>query len=207
MSRAWPVKGIEPDGPLLENARRVLQVRVAEFYSYTVTVPIESAVTAHHDLRIATKRLRYTLEMFRSVFAPAGDRQIERTKTLQEVLGNLHDSDVRIKMIEDEVAAVAVEQVGAVSRALAGAPATDHSAITTSALRPPPDDPRRGLYSLLGREYATRRQQYREFVDLWLSLERDGMRSDLARLSSLPVPADRADAVELGSDDDAKPGR
>lgn len=190
MSRAWTVEGIEPEAPLLTNARRVLRVRVAEFYSYASTVPIEAASIAHHDLRIATKRLRYTLEMFSTVFAPLGDLQIERTKALQEVLGDLHDYDVRIAMIEREVSAVAVEQVEAVTQALAIAPESEHAAITTSALRPPPDDPRRGLFALLGREYVARREQYQTFVELWRSLEREGMRGDLATLSSFPLGGD-----------------
>ena len=47
-------------------------------------------------MRISAKRLRYTLELFRPQFGKAGERQIERVKTVQELLGTLHDHDVRI---------------------------------------------------------------------------------------------------------------
>ncbi|MEZ4626307.1 MAG: CHAD domain-containing protein [Thermomicrobiales bacterium] len=44
--------------------------------------------------------MRYTLEMFTGVFGAIGDLQIERVKAIQESLGELHDCDVRIQLIE-----------------------------------------------------------------------------------------------------------
>ena len=187
MSRAWPVNDIDPDASLATNARRILAVRMAEFYSYAPIVAIETAVEPLHDLRIAAKRLRYTLELFRAVFGERGEAQIERIKKLQEDLGTLHDLDVRIALIHDELAAVSTEQTTAVAAALAAAPSGDHAAITASALRPPPDDPRRGLISLLGRHHAARAEHYRSFLALWNRFADQGMRSDLAALSSTPI--------------------
>jgi hypothetical protein len=187
MSRAWPVNDIDPEGSLGSNARRILAVRMAEYYSYGPIVPIESAVTEHHNLRIAAKRLRYTLELFRTVFGDVGERQIERVRAIQEELGTLHDHDVRIDLIQDELVTLAASQTTEVGAALASAPGDEHAAITATALRPPPDDPRRGLLSLLGREHVARRQCYQSFRALWERLAEEGMRSELAQLSSLPT--------------------
>ena len=101
MSRAWPVDDLDPDASLATNARRILAVKMAEYYSYAPIVPIETAVEELHDLRIAAKRLRYTLELFRVVFGGRGEAQIERVKAIQEELGAIHDHDVRIALIED----------------------------------------------------------------------------------------------------------
>ena len=188
MSRAWPVDDLAPDAPLSENARRILAVKMAEYYSYGPIVPREDAVEALHDLRIAAKRLRYTLELFRAVFGKEGATQIDRVKEIQEELGAIHDHDVRIGLIEDELAAVAGEQAAAVGDALAEAPSREHAAITASAMRPPPDDPRRGLIALLGRQHAGRREHYLAFRALWDRLAADGMRADLAALSAAPLP-------------------
>lgn len=194
MSRAWRVQGIEPKGSLATNARRILAVRSAEFYSYAHIVGIESAVQAHHDMRIAAKRLRYTLELFGVVFGDAGKVQIKRIKALQEALGVLHDHDVRIELIEDELVDVARTQVIDAAAAMRRAAAAEHPAITATILRPPPDDPRRGLIALLGRQQVNRREQYAVFVDLWERFAAEGMRGELAGLSAAPAAEQLAGA-------------
>ena len=171
MSKAWPVDDVDPEAPVIDNARRVLAVRIAEFYSFEPVVAHPELSEALHDLRIAAKRLRYTLELFRPQFRKAGERQIERVKAIQEILGTLHDHDVRIDLIGDELAAIA-----------------------TAALRPPPDDPRRGLIALLGREHAGRRAAYTRFRELWDEYAGNGMRRDLVALSVTPLHDRSGDA-------------
>jgi hypothetical protein len=190
MSRAWPVRGIAPESSLGENARRILAVRIAEFYSYAPIVADEQAIEELHNLRIAAKRLRYTLELFRAVFGEVGERQIDRVKAMQEELGNLHDADVRIALIEDELTTLGAEQTVALGKSLAAAPLSAHQAITTSALRPPPDDPKRGLVALLGREFGARKRSYDAFLALWNRYALKGMRRDLVGLSAMAVPVD-----------------
>ncbi len=184
MSRAWPVEDVEPGASLAVNARRILGVRVAEYFSYASVVPLEQAVEPLHNLRISAKRLRYTLELFRVVFGDAGKVQIDRIKAIQEELGELHDHDVRIELILDELQQTAADQVSALGRQLATAPIREHAAITASVLRPPPDDPRRGLIALIGREHARRNERYWSFRRLWDQQLVDGVRTDLVRLSA-----------------------
>ena len=200
MSKAWPVEGVDPTGGLEDNARRILAVRVGEYYSFAAIVPREDAGEALHDLRIAAKRLRYTLELFRSVFGKAGGRQIDRVKAIQEELGGIHDHDVRIALIEDELGKVSAEQAGLVNEAVAGATPGEIPAITSAALRPPPDDPRRGLIALLAREHEGRRQRYRAFRTLWDRLLSEGMRDDLVRLSAMPLTMPGAGRKEMETD-------
>jgi hypothetical protein len=189
MSKAWPVPDIDPAAPVEVNARRVLAVRIAEFYSYDAVVPYPELAEALHDLRIAAKRLRYTLELFRPQFGHAGDRQIERVKSMQEALGTLHDHDVRIALIGDELSRVMLEQSRQTQEAIAATPADDIAAIATAALRPAPDDPRRGLIALIGREHAARRSAYGKFRALWTEFAEAGMRAELVRLSAESVAA------------------
>jgi CHAD domain-containing protein len=49
-----------------------------------------------HQLRIASKWLRYTLEFFREALGPEVDQLIPRVVALQDHLGWLHDADVTI---------------------------------------------------------------------------------------------------------------
>ena len=187
MSRAWPVGDVDPEASVIENARRVLAVRIAEFYSYGPIVSNPEFTEALHDLRISTKRLRYTLELFRPQFGEAGKRQIDRVKAIQEALGTLHDHDVRIELIGDELSQVMIEFSRQTRREIADASPGDLAEIATAALRPPPDDPRRGLIALLGRAHAGRRAAYEQFSMLWESFANEGMRAELVTLSTLPT--------------------
>ena len=191
MSRAWPVRDVDPRAPVLENARRVLAIRIAEFYSYEPVVPHPELSEALHDLRISAKRLRYTLELFRPQFGKGGERQIERVKAIQEALGTLHDHDVRIELIGDELSRFMVEQSQKTRLQIADASSDELAFIACTALRPPADDPRRGLIALLGRQHAGRRAAYARFRELWEQYSHDGMRRDLVRLSATPLPRSR----------------
>src|SRR5829696_3837948 len=191
MSRAWPVDNVDPGAPVIENARRVLAVRIAEFYSFEPVVSHPELSEALHDLRISAKRLRYSLELFRPQFGKAGERQIERVKTIQEILGTLHDHDVRIDLIGDELSRLMVEQSRKTRSDIADASPDELATIAAVALRPPPDDPRRGLIALLGREHAGRRAAYARFREVWERCAGDGMRRDLVALSVTPLSEHR----------------
>lgn len=194
MSRAWPVDDVDPGSSVIDNARRVLAVRIAEFYSFEPIVSHPELSEALHDMRISAKRLRYTLELFRPQFGKAGDRQIERVKKVQELLGTLHDHDVRIDLIGEELSQLMVEQSRKMRSDIADASPEELAAIAAAALRPPPDDPRRGLIALLGREHAGRRMAYARFRETWETYAGDGMRRDLVKLSVTPLPECRGAA-------------
>jgi CHAD domain-containing protein len=166
MSRAWPVEGIEPDETLARNARRILAVRMAEYFSYAPIVHVEAAIQPLHDLRIAAKRLRYTLELFHDVFGEVGARNVERVKAIQEELGEVHDHDVRIALIDEELAS------------LAAGGQTHHDG----------RDPLPGLHGLRIRQVAGRQAHYLAFRTLWERFAAEGMRAELAALSATPLP-------------------
>lgn len=187
MTKAWPVGRLDPDAPLELNARRILRVRVGELYSWEPIVANPLATTELHNMRISAKRLRYTLELFTSVFGDGGSRQIERVKALQEQLGNLHDLDVRIALIANELVALTAEEITNLNAALASSHHSTYRALTTAMLRRPPDAPQSGLYGLLSRQHAERQLTYRQFKALWDQYALEGMRDDLARLSATRV--------------------
>jgi hypothetical protein len=136
MSKAWPVANLDPNAPLDVNARRILRVRIGEFYSYEPIVANPLATIDLHNLRIAAKRLRYTLELFAGVFGDEGKRQIDRVKAIQEALGTLHDLDVRIALISDELVELTRDNVAELDRALATSHPSSYPALTTAILRP-----------------------------------------------------------------------
>ncbi len=54
----------------------------------------------HHAMRIAAKRLRYTMELFKPVYEGALDRVIEAIKQVQTLLGDVHDCDVWVTQLD-----------------------------------------------------------------------------------------------------------
>ena len=187
MTKAWAVDRLDPDAPLDFNARRILRVRIGEYYSYEPVISDPLAKTELHNMRISAKRLRYTLELFAGVFGDEGKRQTDRVKAIQESLGNLHDLDVRIELITDELVKLAQAKVSQLDQALASSHPSTYRALTTAMLRPPPDAPESGLYGLLARQHADRQVTYRQFKSLWDQYAMEGMRDDLARLSATPI--------------------
>jgi CHAD domain-containing protein len=59
-------------------------------------------VTGHHAMRIAAKRLRYTIEVFRPLYGDRIRPVIRSLKRLLEILGELHDCDVWILLLSHE---------------------------------------------------------------------------------------------------------
>lgn len=59
----------------------------------------EREVEKHHALRIAAKRLRYTMELFRPLYGGDFTEALQTIKSLQEALGEVHDRDVWIVLL------------------------------------------------------------------------------------------------------------
>ena len=69
---------------------------------------------AVHELRIAGKKARYELELMEGVLPPV-EEALDRLKSLQEIIGELHDADVRIAFLPTYLVSVPrAEQSGVV---------------------------------------------------------------------------------------------
>jgi CHAD domain-containing protein/CYTH domain-containing protein len=115
-----------------------------------------------HDVRIAAKRLRYLLDPFAPELegAPAIVAQL---KSLQDLLGKLHDAHVFAAELADSLEGAAVEQAKRVSREL----------LQWAEDAPPPDaapieDPRPGLVALAHRLRDIAEASYAAFQSEWL---------------------------------------
>jgi CHAD domain-containing protein len=80
-------------------ARRVVAVRTAELFAFVPEALEEHSVTVMHDMRIASKRLRYLLELVGFCLGDVADEARSRARDLQEVLGEVHDCDVMLERI------------------------------------------------------------------------------------------------------------
>jgi hypothetical protein len=104
MAKPRPVPGLDPDRRLRPNARRILAVRIDEVHGFERAVADPSAVSDLHDMRIACKRLRYLLEIFAVAFEEDLEPFIDEVKSLQDLLGEIHDRDVQVPALEEHLA-------------------------------------------------------------------------------------------------------
>ena len=195
MAKPRPVKGLDPDRPIRPNARRVLAVRIDEVYSYDGVVADPANITELHDLRIACKRLRYLLEIFAIAFDEDLEPFIDEVKDLQDLLGDIHDCDVQVPMLEDHLAWLAgregeatrrlVERSAARRRTAAVASdGADASEASYRAFRRQLEvgrrgDERAGVHALIGARRRERAQLYARFLDEWRRLKAERFRPRL----------------------------
>jgi hypothetical protein len=99
MANARMQAHIRPYGTVSENARRIVRARLVELYVWAQYVHDERRAREQHQLRIAAKRLRYTLELFRDYLPEQTGECIKALKGLQDTLGLLHDCDVLITIL------------------------------------------------------------------------------------------------------------
>jgi CHAD domain-containing protein len=94
--------GVSAPGPCPAGHRRARAVvgrLTEELLAHEAFVRDPAAVEPLHELRIAAKRLRYTLEAFGPVYAGALDAPVAAAKKIQSLLGDLHDCDVWIAFL------------------------------------------------------------------------------------------------------------
>ncbi len=74
--------------------------KLAEMISFQSCIENQDDKIAHHQMRIAAKRLRYTMEICQEPYEEKLDKAIAVVKKLQTLLGDIHDCDVWIDNID-----------------------------------------------------------------------------------------------------------
>ncbi|MGI8826901.1 MAG: CHAD domain-containing protein [Chloroflexota bacterium] len=157
-------------------ARRVLHGRADDMHSRRAEIGGPGDVTALHNLRIAGKRLRYSLETFAFCFSKAHVEHLaDRVRALQDVLGRIHDLDVLIRLLKnragqldgahkEQVLEMAAKQVEDEDR--------------NRFLRKIFDDRRHrqhimGLYQVMAAKLRERAKLYAQYEEVWTEWERE----------------------------------
>lgn len=207
MAKAKRVKGIRCDGSVSENARLIIETRLLEMLSFGPWVDDPANVEQIHNLRIAAKRLRYSLELFRFGLPPAAAGLIEEVKEIQEYIGDMHDADVMIERVLEGIVsdgqrrqARLLEIASAVDR---GSVAQRHQRIRSAmSTRATPRD-ELAYFALIARRADDRDSAYERFVTAWRRLEDTDFPGRLRRtIGALP---DEPAETELDASDTLPP--
>jgi CHAD domain-containing protein len=107
VAKAREIPGLSTELPYGEVAARVLEVRCDELVEHSANVLDTDDIERVHDMRVATRRLRAAIEIFRPCF-PKGDgrRALREIKALADALGERRDRDVAIDALESFAAAM-----------------------------------------------------------------------------------------------------
>ena len=88
------------------NARRHLPRAVAEYFARARRILARNPPPPElHRLRLATKRLRYTLELFRPCYGPGLETRVAILRKVQGLLGDVNDSAVASRLITESMTA------------------------------------------------------------------------------------------------------
>lgn len=94
--RARQAGALSRSAPVYGAAHLNAALRCDELLAYAPALRDPVRAADHHAMRIAAKRLRYTLEIFAPLFDDGLKSELRALKRLQEALGELHDCDVWI---------------------------------------------------------------------------------------------------------------
>ena len=183
--KARAVRGLDPATSLRYNAARIIAVRLDEVCSFDPAIRDPRNVDDLHAMRIAAKRLRYVLEICGFAFGHELRQAEKEAKWLQDVLGEVHDCDVLLPLVEDHLA-----RLRDADAEWLGARAADPSDLEAllAALPAAPNRTRyRGLKVLGAYVEARRGLLYRQFLDRWDTLLHDRWRERIeAELRASP---------------------
>jgi hypothetical protein len=187
MAKAKAIRGLDSQAPTGENARIIARIRLEELYGWSQYVDSPYHVRELHNLRIAAKRLRYTLEVFEEVLPAACHAIVKELTSVQDELGELHDSDVMIALLRlclgSQDSGTAYEEA-----LLDTTKHQDKKGFTLPAdlvadlLEPrvaPTAEERYGLERMLLKQQQQREEQYSGFRQHWYQLQARDFRREI----------------------------
>ena len=155
MAKALPLYAVNPQESLRSNAPLMLHTRLEELYQFAPYISDPAKVTELHNMRIAAKRLRYTLEIFAPCFTGKEFTKLyDQAKSIQEQIGEIHDRDVRGPLLQAFL---------------------DARAEGRPEIRP-------GLERLIQSQQSERAKLYRTFIAYWNKLQKQGFKRQLLQM-------------------------
>ena len=91
---------LEASPVVFARAESYIAQRVGDLRAFEPCLADPEDRKQHHAMRIAAKRLRYTMELFKPIYEGGLDRGIEAIKQVQSLLGDVHDCDVWIAQLD-----------------------------------------------------------------------------------------------------------
>ena len=157
MARGIPIHKLALTDQPLRASAPVLTVRWNELIAWAEPMRDPENVSDLHDMRIAAKRLRYTLEIFAPVLPESSADVLRTVAEIQERIGAIHDCDVLFPLLHDTVAREMKRERKKLGR-------------QDASSGPPPFLAAEGLVALMSRKRAERQARFDDFLTWWDTL-------------------------------------
>ena len=154
---------------LFERAFSSIKTRLQETLEFDQPVRVETNVAELHAMRISAKHLRYTMEVFESLYGEEIKSLINLSKKLQDLLGSIHDADVWMDMIPSFIKE------------------EKQRIITYFGHNRPLRRLLPGLRAFAANRERSRVEDYRAFLQLWDKTLQDGVWEKLDMLINAPL--------------------
>ena len=93
------------------NARRELPHLAASYFARVrALLAYDPSAPKLHRLRLVTKRLRYTLELFRPCYGPGLDTRLAALRRIQQSLGEVNDSTAAGRLVSKSMSAASPQR-------------------------------------------------------------------------------------------------
>src|SRR5713101_131347 len=185
LAKASQASGVDTPGHYVyRQTRKVMRDQLKALQAYAPYVQQPACSEALHAMRIATKRLRYTMQAFAPLYPDALEEPVRTARTIQTLLGDIHDCDV---WAHDLPQFLAAER----QRTLVYFGQTE----PFTPLIP-------GLLALQHNRQQYRAQRYQKFVTFWHQVQEQGVWERLQQTLAAPMqsagqaPAGATDATE-----------
>lgn len=155
MAKGVPIYKLTQTDKKMRASASVLLVRLSEMMEWAESVHDPARVEELHNMRIAAKRLRYTLEVFAPALGDEANSVLETVAALQEQLGLIHDCDVLVPLLT-----ATMEKEAEVER---------KKSLKKGATLPP-YLAAEGLSALIARKKEERETRYADFIKTWEAL-------------------------------------
>jgi CHAD domain-containing protein len=100
MARPWSIVDLDPNENLKSSLHKIALTRFQETFSYEQGTIKGEDIEALHDMRVASRRLRAVLRIFRECFPKKKFKiQDEKLKSLIQSLGAVRECDVFIDLL------------------------------------------------------------------------------------------------------------
>jgi len=187
MSRLSGPPTLDPRQPIAESAARSIGYRIDELLALERHIRDPLRVAELHEMRIAAKRLRYTMEIFAPLYGKEFAAAIEKVKSIQEQLGSIHDADVLVPEIVAHIRRELRPADGAETQGVFGVDLDETAA----------------LIALCRRCRKARQDTYRAFIRDWRLLRRTGFFATLRALRVVGDPPQTPSLHRTGGRHDA----